>query len=47
MNALFDTFLAIFVIGLLINIGTLGTLLVVSVMERRRPVLPRAVVHVA
>ena len=45
MTALFDTFIALFVVGMLINIATLGTFLVVRVAGRRGTTLPRAIAN--
>lgn len=44
MNAapLFDTFMTLFAIGLLLNIGTLVTILVINSLNERS-MLPRAV----
>lgn len=45
MNAtpLFDTFLMMFAIGLVLNIGTLVTILVMNALGDRRTTLPRAI----
>jgi hypothetical protein len=45
MNAapLFDTFTTLFVIGLMLNIGTLVTFLIINAVTERRSVLPRAI----
>lgn len=42
---LFDTFIAMFAIDLLISIGTLVMFLVVSFSDDRRSTLPRAIVR--
>lgn len=45
MNAapLFDTFMTLFALGLLFSIGALVTILVMSSLDERRSMLPRAI----
>ena len=49
MNAvpLFDTFMALFVLGLLLNISALVTVLVVNSLDGRRSTLPRAIARLS
>ena len=45
MNAapLFDTYMTLFALGLLLNIGSLVTILVLNSLDERRSTLPRAI----
>jgi len=45
MNAapLFDTFMTLFAIGLMLNIGTLVTILIINSVTERRSMPPRAI----